>query len=85
MRVVPDAPNAPMKKTPYVSRLSEKEYKKMQDYEDYDAEPIDLDALGEIPIGDDIPEGYGEIKKKRGLIGGKKRRTRKARVYRRMK
>lgn len=74
-----EVPFAPMKKYPRVSRLSEEEKKYMDEVEAYDAEPVDLDTLGELPLGDEIPEGYSKLSMMKGKIGGrrKSKKTRK--------
>jgi hypothetical protein len=72
-----EVPPTPQKPYPYVSRLSEEQYKEQKEYEDYDAEPIDLTDYDYIPEGDDIPEGYGTITKKKGQLGGSKRKSSK--------
>jgi hypothetical protein len=66
-------PETPKKTMPYVSRLSEEEDRMMRDYEDYDVEPVDLESLEMPPIGDDIPEGYDKLSKKKGQLGGKRK------------
>lgn len=67
-------PETPRKPFPYVSRLTEREDRIMRDYEDYDAEPVDLEEIGETPVGDVVPSGYGKIAMKKGKLGGKKKK-----------
>jgi len=45
----------------------------MDYYDDYDALPVDLESMDEIPLGDNIPKGYGNLSKRRGYLGGKRK------------
>jgi hypothetical protein len=90
LQIAPDAPPAPKKKYPHVSRLTKEQNAIMDNYEyqlalkkkefdDYgSAQPLDLSTMPEVPIGDDYSPEYGKIHLgQAGVLGGMVRKSKR--------
>mgnify|MGYP001039974334 CR=1 FL=1 len=90
LQIAPDAPPAPKKKYPHVSRLTKEQSAIMDNYEyqlalekkEFDnygsAEPVDLSTLEEPPVGDDYSPEYGKLHiGQAGVLGGTARKSKR--------